>query len=191
MTKKNYKKNVFTQRNKNVNIEEIEIGKLYAITLNPEKQDFPAGVMRYNGITAELEKILRPWLGCIEYYLEMEVSKMGRIHYHGVIRFKKESDLYSWYADAIPRIAAKYTFEIDELNDYNVWIDYINKQYTRVGEMYKHGIGNEALKVQLLKKGQEECNAPDLEDHMDAVISHGEDSDGTQDSETSESDSDY
>lgn len=117
---------LFKPKHYNVNIEDIEYNHWYAITLNPEKQYYNMGYLRYSNIMKDLEKILNQYIGEIEYYLYMEVSKTGRLHFHGYIKYKRDIDLV--YITLIPLLIEKYTLKIDFINYAQKWAEYISKQ---------------------------------------------------------------
>lgn len=122
--------------------EDIEYNKMYTFTLNPEKQYYADGITRINKIVTELEKRLMRYLDNISYVLKPEVSKMGRIHFHGIIMFKMDKLIF--YMQCIPVLIEHYTVEIDELKDYDIWYDYITKQVEML-ELYNIPVGNNKI----------------------------------------------
>lgn len=120
------KTDFYKPKNSNINIEDIEYNHWYAITINPQKQYYNKGYLRYSDVMQEITKLLNQYIGEIEYFMYMEVSKLGRLHFHGYIKYKKDLDLV--YMTLIPDLVDKYSFEIDYINDPDIWAEYISKQ---------------------------------------------------------------
>lgn len=55
----------------------------------------------------------------------MEISKGGRLHFHGYIVFK---DILSFFLHNVERLQNNFTYEIDEINDLGKWHYYTIKQ---------------------------------------------------------------
>jgi hypothetical protein len=64
----------------------------------------------------------------------MESSSIGRLHWHGYIKFH---DLKKFIIFTYPLIIARASTEIDYLNDKPVWQDYSTKQLNIFGETYQ------------------------------------------------------
>lgn len=62
---------------------------------------------------------------CIQYKLYIEVSRTGRIHYHGYIWIK---DIREFFIDVVPILKDYAQIEIDTIEDDEVWEHYITKQ---------------------------------------------------------------
>lgn len=101
----------------------------YAFSYNPEEQPTP---QRFYNITLncfeswsqKIYEIFATLRYCeIETY--MEISKNGRLHFHGYIRI---SDIPKFFFYDIKKLRHHGTYEIDEINDEDTWIDYCVKQ---------------------------------------------------------------
>jgi len=95
----------------------------YSITLNPQLQYFD-DADRINKIYVETFKMLCAW-SAWSGTLQMEVSSNGRLHWHGVIRIK---DIKKFYVDIVPCLQARYSYEIDTIQDMETWMKYCTKQ---------------------------------------------------------------
>lgn len=57
--------------------------------------------------------------------LRLEVSPLGRLHYHGMIQFR---NLEAFFVDIIHDLTTIATIEIDKINDKEIWDNYVTKQ---------------------------------------------------------------
>lgn len=62
-----------------------------------------------------------------KYALFPELSRTGRLHWHGVIRFNTELEIGIFYFRALPLLLKVANIEIDEVNDLELWKDYMMK----------------------------------------------------------------
>lgn len=113
-------------------MEEVSVGVAYALTLNIDhKTDtMPVLVRKYC-----------KWLNMITHLCEVslypELSKMGKLHYHGTISFKSILDIAEFYLN-VPKfveqgtVAMKVYFKTEEddpkLTPEEVWTNYMLKQ---------------------------------------------------------------
>lgn len=104
-------------------------GVTYALTLtlsDDERQFFNIPPhQRVNNIQKFMTRYLS-FLGQYAYYeLHLEVSKAGRLHYHGIITPRDELD----FLLSVPNKFKKLGFyEIDTIDDISIWKEYYTKQ---------------------------------------------------------------
>lgn len=126
----------------------LQVGKEYTFTVNPENQhhgkkkacvtekDKDRDVL----INNQWKKLLQEFsINSIEFILQMEASEpvrgnrdpdkaVSRLHYHGKIFFTTRDSL-RWFLMYGTAILSKIcSYEIDELNDPELWEEYCNKQ---------------------------------------------------------------
>lgn len=104
--------------------EDLKIGKKYSFTLNPLLQYFDCEkrVQLVQEFVFDLLLHLDKSFNC---KLVMEISKGGRIHYHGCIEFK---DIIKFFIHNVNRLQSNFTYEIDEINGPEKWQEYVVKQ---------------------------------------------------------------
>jgi len=65
----------------------------------------------------------------IEFDLYGDVSRTGRIHYHGKIRFKTIDAIKKFYLKYIYKLSDKFQIEMDTIDDEEVWDEYCTKSH--------------------------------------------------------------
>lgn len=63
----------------------------------------------------------------------LDVSRTGRLHWHGTIRFSSLKELKLWYLERIPTLLKQHQVEMDTIADFEVWFDYCRKSYPILG----------------------------------------------------------
>lgn len=110
-----------------VSPEEIEVNKLYAITMAPNDD------LQY---WTDEERVSKLEHYMINYILKdapaviditMEVSRTGRLHYHGTIMFPIRRNIHNFYINTIHKWLNKFIIEIDTIKDLTVWLTYCGK----------------------------------------------------------------
>lgn len=118
--------------NKLPEFEKMRNGDVYAFTYNPEDKDQywhePKWEMRIIKFHKYHDNLFKSIVG-INYYLHLEISKAGRLHYHGIIRLMNK---LQFYVNGITNLNETGQFEIDTINNMGIWMDYCKKQ-----ELYK------------------------------------------------------
>lgn len=113
-------------------IEQIELGKEYAITIAPddnsqywnETKDHQSRInMFVQNSSIQMHKVLQP----LKYKLYLEVSAGSRLHWHGRIKFTTPEALKRFYVTQIRKLQNIGTYEIDTMN--KDWEKYEQKQY--------------------------------------------------------------
>lgn len=112
--------------------EDVNTSSYYAFTLSPssQPQQTNLGKMRLNCMSHwckdEIIRSLNRLRYC-KYTLFTEISKGGRLHYHGTIMI--ENIPWFYYHD-IPLLKGIGTYEIDTVEDVKIWKQYCLKQRT-------------------------------------------------------------
>lgn len=118
------KKFAYSDKHKLIAPEDIEINTLYSITFNPDKQY--GGSLGYIYHDKDMFSLIKH--KDIKFDLSREVSKKGRIHYHGIIYFTNKSNLLDIWINMIPKWLKQCTVYMDTIDDITVWKQYCNKQ---------------------------------------------------------------
>lgn len=118
-------------------MESLQQGTIYTFSLNPESQPAMYAENRiqkwYAGIVKDLSKIKHA-----EYHLKLEMSRLGRLHYHGTIRI---TTVWKFYLEDIAKLCAIGSFEIDGIDNMDEWQRYMDKNEVQMKEMcLAHGI---------------------------------------------------
>lgn len=109
-------------------MELIDLNHWYTFTINlsDEFETLTQNVDQYKYFC---KKYIHPYS---EFQLYAELSKLGRLHYHGLIKFveiEKLVDFYFSLRELYPLVA----MEIDTISDPKKWDDYIFKQQKYMG----------------------------------------------------------
>lgn len=104
--------------------EQMKCDVQYALSINPCYQPND-----YKSVNPEIEwqKCLFQKLATLQYCVinaNMEISVGSRLHLHGYIAIK---DIIEFFYKDIPRLRSIGSYEIDEINDEEIWKDYISK----------------------------------------------------------------
>lgn len=81
-----------------------------------------------------------------EFFLNMEVSKNGRLHWHGYILFKDYDSVRDFYVNSLYKIEMKAIMEIDTITDIQKWEDYIVKQTKFMNKTLSNQIAFDVVK---------------------------------------------
>lgn len=122
--------------------EDINYGEQYALTINPcdkPHQYFNANSARrakdfHKNASEHLEKLFSPTYCRIK--LKLEISKKGRLHYHGWISFTDDDDIRNFFLVVVRKLQDFCTFDLHKIVDKKVdgkkfdgtWKQYVNKQ---------------------------------------------------------------
>lgn len=107
--------------------EHLNTNTTYSISLSPSDRQ------QYYESKDRVCKFKTQWYGRFlihlspyaSYDLYMEVSKEGRLHFHGTIQIK---DILNFYLISIPFMRDNMTYEIDTIKDLAEWLKYCTKQ---------------------------------------------------------------
>jgi len=110
--------------------EEVNKDTLYTFSLNPD--DDHQFWKENNSLQRELKftdfwrKFLERYLTPVaQYDIHLEVSRLGRLHFHGTIQFKDIKEFYLYTLHWMLHICQ---IEIDTIKDPLVWKEYCTKQ---------------------------------------------------------------
>lgn len=110
--------------------EKIRCNTDYTFTISPEDSmqywQEPNSLQRekkfYEQWTVFLKKHVAAYA---DYKLHVEISRSGRLHMHGVIKFLSIKDFFLY---SIQKLQNRAQIEIDSIEDMDVWTKYITKQ---------------------------------------------------------------
>jgi len=107
--------------------EEMVTNRKYTFTFNPSNdgQYFNAE-NRIDLVKKQMETLLVRLSA--EITVRMEVSKMGRLHWHGTIKFPYDKNIADFFILQIHMLQSKGTYEIDNIAKPSDWQEYCNKQ---------------------------------------------------------------
>ena len=120
-------------RNISIKPEDIILNKQYAFSLNPNEQIgiscqkyvyFKRYVNTYHDWVNQQEKFIKTIKGA-EIDVVIEVSQLGRLHFHGYIKIINP---FLFYIKEIPLLKHHGTFVIKEIKEPEVWKEYLKKQ---------------------------------------------------------------
>lgn len=117
----------FTKKPLNVFLkpEEVYIGKLYAISVNPVAQPQIGRCLSFKEWYDSMEHLFRDVCIASEFRLYVEISPMGRFHFHGWMCVK---NIMNFYIYDVKTLTREQTCVIKEIEDPEVWEEYILKQ---------------------------------------------------------------
>jgi hypothetical protein len=126
----------FQIKNSSLKIEDIKIDVFYAISISPDDNHQEWGIKKDNQSYKQrldlfktnqsllINRILQP----CRYKLFLEISPLGRLHWHGKIKFVDMDCVKRFYLTQIHQLTSVATFELDEIEDDDKWQAYITKQ---------------------------------------------------------------
>lgn len=108
--------------------EDIDINVCYSLTINPSDDfQFFNSSSRLNQSREWMEYILFLYGQKIYINIFQEVSRRGRIHYHGKIKFKTIEALKTFYVEHLHNLLSKAHIEIDTISNPEEWDEYCRK----------------------------------------------------------------
>lgn len=134
-----------TTRHNLLEPEDVVLSRNYCFTVSPSDKHQNYGLNSAARVTAFMEHwrdLFDKWfnkISTIRVKLRMEVSKQGRLHFHGWIKFRTIEDIKVFYIYIFPKLKDICTLDIHEFtalkangdefnNKYKTWKDYVNKQ---------------------------------------------------------------
>lgn len=115
-----------------VSPERIELNRIFTFSVNPDDnfQYFEKNVAQERLKKAEqhMESIIKAFIN-VDTVLYIDVSRTGRIHWHGTIMFKTLNQVRDFYLDHLNQLLQHHTVEIDTISnpetneDYSVTYD--------------------------------------------------------------------
>lgn len=106
--------------------EQIKIDTEYAITINPSDEH------QYFRSSDRLKDFTNFWQTYIQnlqcdLVLHLEVSKLGRLHWHGLIKFPKQQNINNFYLNDIHNLTLRSMQLIKPITDSGKWQEYCQK----------------------------------------------------------------
>lgn len=120
----------------------------YAFSFNPESQPVSYASDRLQKWWIEMAKLFGSFKGST-VKLQVEISKLGRLHFHGTLKI---STLWKFYYYDVPKLMKDGAFEIDTISKVDEWTAYVNKNKDEMSEMMKafglpYSLATEKVKV--------------------------------------------
>jgi hypothetical protein len=107
-----------------VSPETIELKQFYTFNVAPDDdaQDW-GSTLRDHSVFHAYENLIHSSFGPENYHviLYQEVSRNGRIHYHGVIKFETPDAIHDFYVKKLHNMEKHNRIEIDTIEDVEVW----------------------------------------------------------------------
>ncbi len=104
------------------------INQWYSFTINAQSQFWKHnGLQRVKKLQTHYKEILSNISDYCEFNLTPEMSKVGRWHYHGTIRWTDEYLLFMWLLVGVNKLTNTSVFEIDTINNMDHWNKYCSK----------------------------------------------------------------
>lgn len=107
--------------------EEIKLNDYYTLTLNPnDRHQYFEDPKRIDKLTTFVECLI---LECpnMDINIHMEISRKGRLHFHGIIKFCKIEHVLYFYLNKINEWLSYFQIEMDTIADLDVWNKYCIK----------------------------------------------------------------
>lgn len=129
-------------------MEHAKVNVEYAFSFNPESQPVSYASDRLQKWWIEMAKLFGSFKGST-VNLSVEISKLGRLHFHGTIKI---STLWKFYYYDVPKLMKDGAFEIDTIGKYDEWMAYVNKNKDEMSEMMKafglpYSLATEKVKI--------------------------------------------
>lgn len=144
----------FKGKDKMISPEELLINTKYSITLNPNDK------RQYFGLTDRISK-LRQFIEQqllevpnVKFYLHMEISRNGRLHFHGTIVFTTIESIKHFYIMKVNEWQDYYQIDMDTIKDEKIWNAYCVKSKSIIDELISTEVClNKYRKVKMDKNG--------------------------------------
>lgn len=133
-----------TTRNITLEPEDVVLRNAYCFTVSPSdkhqhyKYNSSTRVNEFmKDWTEKLEKLFK--VSTIKVKLRLEISKAGRLHFHGWITYRTDEDIRMFYLTIFNKLTEMCTIDIHEFtalkangdefdSKYKTWKEYVNKQ---------------------------------------------------------------
>lgn len=108
--------------------EMIQANVQYTLTLSPDDdRQFWSVDDRPNAVRKYYTHILQTLEAICDIDMQIECSRTGRLHYHGIIMFHSQKSITNFFVYHIHRLLLTMQIEIDTIESKEKWNDYINK----------------------------------------------------------------
>lgn len=122
-----HKKAPFMGKAKIISPEEIILKTKYSFTLNPnDKRQYFEVTNRIHKLTEFIEQELLE-IPNVDVDVYMEVSRTGRLHFHGTIAFSTKESIVHFYVNKMNDWLSFCNMEIAPLKDPDIWLTYCTK----------------------------------------------------------------
>jgi len=108
-------------------LETLKVGTTYTFTFNPSNEGQYFNSEERVSLVKHQMELLVVRLSA-EIKVQLEVSRMGRLHWHGTIKFPYEKNIADFFILQINKLQDKGTYEIDTIKDQTEWSTYCSKQ---------------------------------------------------------------
>lgn len=117
-------------RSSSLKLEDVDCSLWYAITINPsDAHQYWASSDRQKMYVNWAQQTFYRLLLNTDYEMYLEISPLGRLHWHGKIRFCNTERLIKFYMHDIHKLNNLSTFELDSISDEKIWDTYCRKQF--------------------------------------------------------------
>lgn len=107
--------------------EELELNTFYATTWNPsDKYQYFGNPKRIELLTEITERMIIEFPNT-DLHFNMEVSRAGRLHFHGTIRWKSYTAITDFFINRVPELIDKWNIDMTPITDPSKWVDYCTK----------------------------------------------------------------
>lgn len=121
--------------------EEVDNNKFYTFTFNPRVQPVRSKAgFKCSAFSEWQTDVLRTLRRSVnaQYNICIELSRGGRLHYHGTIKIL---NIINFYIQDLPALLEEGMLEIDTIKDDEVWTTYCHKQESLMKPFCKiHGL---------------------------------------------------
>lgn len=129
-------------------MEHMKTDTNYAFSYNPESQPASYASDRLQKWWIEQAKLFGHFKGST-VNMNVEISKLGRLHFHGTIKI---STLWKFYYYDVPLMMKEGAFEIDTINKYDEWMAYVEKNKNEMCKMMEsfglpYSLATEKVKI--------------------------------------------
>lgn len=114
-------------------MEHAKVDMLYAFSFNPESQPCSWASDKVNKWFTEMIKVFGH-LKASTVEMSVELSKLGRLHFHGTIQI---TSLWKFYYYDVPFLCKEGSFEIDTIKSLDEWQTYVDKNKDEMSKMMK------------------------------------------------------
>lgn len=163
-------------------MEHAKINTLYSFSYNPESQPCSYASDRIQKWYSEMVKVISSLKAC-NVVLNLEISKLGRLHFHGTIQI---SSLWKFYYYDVPKLMVEGSFEIDTIKSIEDWQAYVDKNKDEMSKMCEafglcRTLATNKIKIQ--KPDKEEVSRFNFKNIMDMDKSETESESDTESTE--------
>lgn len=141
-------------KDKMMSPEILTINTIYSLTLNPnDKRQFFDNTDRVLKLKQFIEQQLLE-IPNVKLILYMEISRNGRLHFHGTINFTTIESIRHFYICKVHEWQEYYQMDMDTIKDPQIWNEYCTKSKSIINERVStEDCLNKYRKVKIDKNG--------------------------------------